>query len=613
MNYRLLDGNRRSLRMKRKGYILLLLLCCVSMIRAEQVFDMASFGIVPNGKNLSVKMEKALNQIREWAKGDSVVIRFRPGRYDFYPEKASLRDYYISNHAEYYGAEKPLDNPLRVGIALEDFRSLRLEGNGAQFVFHDCMLPISLVRSKNCTLRDFSIDFHKPSISHIRILKNEGKRGITFEFFSDTEFRITPDSVLETYGLGRWGIRPFYATVMEGESKQIVYNVGDVNFPNHSFSRTGKRMVYAPKWQDDRLKPGYVLLLRTWDRPAPGLFLFDSSNTKLQNITIHYAEGMGVLGQLCENVELDGLKVCFENEKTSRYITTLVDATHFSHCRGKIISQNGYYENMGDDAINVHGIYMKVEKVMDSHTVVGRFMYEQTWGFDWGFPGDEVQFLLSETSDITGKVNRIANIVPANERGQVKGERNFVITFEDPIDTKVLEGMPCCMENLTWTPEVYFVGNTIRNNRARGSLFTTPRKVVVENNVYDHVSGAAILIAGDCSYWYESGACRDVLIRNNRFINVLSVLSYGAEAVISISPGIQRLSEQQGYYHGGGQEAIRIIENEFDVFDVSILYAQSVDGILFKNNLIRTNTEFPPFHRNWSRFWLERVGRSSLE
>lgn len=475
--------------MKNKLGVLLLMLGCILQIHAEQVFDMASFGIVPNGKNLSAKMEKAIAKIKKEAKEDSIVIQFQKGRYDFYPEKAPLKHYYISNHAEYYGSEKPQDNPLRVGIALEDFQSLR-------------------------------------------ILKNEGNRGITFEVFSETDFRVTSDSIFETYGLGRWGIRPFYATVLDGESKRIAYNVGDVSFPNKSMCRVADRTIHAPRWNDERLKPGHILLLRTWDRPAPGIYLFESSNTKLENITIHYTEGMGVLAQLCQNVSLDGIKVCFENKDSSRYITTLVDATHFSHCRGQIVSKNGFYENMGDDAINVHGIYLKVEKVVDQHTVVGRFMYEQTWGFDWGFPGDEIQFLSSETSDVLGKTNRIAGIRPMNNEEKVTGAYEFAITFEDSIDSKVAEGVPCCMENLTWTPEVYFTGNTIRNNRARGSLFTTPRKVVVENNVYDHVSGSAILLSGDCSYCYESGACRDVLIRKNRFINVLSSLYMEADAVI---------------------------------------------------------------------------------
>lgn len=596
-----------------KWYIVILLLGCIGHVHAEQVFDMARFGVVPGGKNLSVKMAKALEKIHKQVKGDSVVIKFQSGKYDFHPEKAVLRKYYISNHAEYYGADQPEDNPSRVGISLEDFRSLTLEGNGARFVFHGCMLPISLVRSENCTLRNFSIDFQQPSIPHIRILKNEGVSGITFEVISETDFRITPDSILETYGLGRWGLRPFYATVMEGESKRIAYNVGDVKFPNHSFSKIDDRIVYASQWQDERLKPGHVLLLRTWDRPAPGIFLFGNTNTTLQDVSIHYTEGMGVLGQLCQNVSLNGLKVCFDGRNPSRYITTLVDATHFSHCRGKIISQNGYYENMGDDAINVHGIYLKVEKVVNDHTVIGRFMYEQTWGFDWGFEGDEVQFVSSETSDTVGSVNRIAQIIPENEGGHVEGTREFAITFENAIDERIVKGMGCSMENLTWTPEVYFSDNIIRNNRARGSLFTTPRKVVIENNLYDHVSGAAILISGDCSYWYESGACRDVLIRGNRFVNVLSSLYMEANAVISISPVIKNLSDKQGYFHGGKPEAIRIIDNEFEVFDAPILYMKSVDGLLFRNNTIRMNSEYAPFHWNRSRFHLEQTGQVNLE
>lgn len=75
------------------------------------------------------------------------------------------------------------------------------------------------------------------------------------------------------------------------------------------------------------------------------------------------------------------------------------------------------------------------------------------------------------------------------------------------------------IENLTWTPEVVFANNVIRNNRARGSLFSTPRKTIIENNLFDHTSGAAILLCGDCNGWFETGACRNVLIVEIRFVS----------------------------------------------------------------------------------------------
>ena len=43
-------------------------------------------------------------------------------------------------------------------------------------------------------------------------------------------------------------------------------------------------------------------------------------------------------------------------------ISTQADATHFSSCRGKIDSRNGLYEGMMDDAINVHGTYLKIKQ-----------------------------------------------------------------------------------------------------------------------------------------------------------------------------------------------------------------------------------------------------------
>lgn len=582
-------------------------------VHAVQVFDMKSYGIVPEGKNLSAKTEIALREIQRRAQNDSIVIRFQKGRYDFYQENASSRMYYISNHAEYRGGEKPLEKPLRVAIPLENFKSVTIEGNGALFVCHGCMLPISLVHSKNCTLQNIQIDFQETVYPQIRILKNEGKAGITFEVFPDADYRLTKDSIFEVYALGQWGIRPFYATAYDGETKRVAYNTGDIEFPNHSLVAKGNRIIYAPLWHDERLKPGFVMLLRTWDRPAPAIFLHHNVNTVLKNVEINYAEGMGILAQLCENITLDSTKICLSERNPARYITTIVDATHFSHCRGKIVSTHGFYEHMGDDAINVHGIYLNMEERIDDYTVIGRFMYEQTYGFDWGFTGDTVQFISKETSEAVAGTNRIVDIVPIDVDGSSMGVRAFKIVFANPLDGRLFGKDKFSMENLTWTPEVYFTRNLIRNNRARGALFTTPKKVVVDSNVFDHVSGAAILISGDCSYWYESGACKDVLICNNQFINVLTSIFMEANAVISISPVVKNLQKQEKYYHGGNPEAIRIINNKFDVFDAPILYAKSVDGLLFKGNEIHINSEYIPFHWNRSRYRLEHVGRIDIE
>ena len=126
---------------------------------AQHVYDMARFGIQPGKKsNMSTRMEKALAKIRKEVKeGKAVTLRFQSGTYHFYPEGAAERTYYISNHDQ--------DNPKRVGLALEDMKSLTIEGNGAEFIFHGQMIPVSLLRSTDCTLQKLQHRFCQPTHS----------------------------------------------------------------------------------------------------------------------------------------------------------------------------------------------------------------------------------------------------------------------------------------------------------------------------------------------------------------------------------------------------------------------------------------------------------------
>lgn len=575
-----------------------LVLSCTTL-SAQKVYEISAFGLKANSsKNASPVLQKALAKIKaEYKEGEKVILRFPEGRYEFHEKGAAVREYYISNHDQ--------TNPKKVGIALEDMKNLTLDGQGSEFVFHGRMLPVSLLRSENCLLKNFSIDFENPHIAQVKIVENDPQDGIVFEPAPWVDYRIAKDSIFEAYGEG-WTMRHSWGIAFDGDTKHLVYNTSDIGCPTKGASEVAPRRIHAPGGKDARLVPGTVVAMRGWGRPTPGIFLSHDVNTTIENVKVHYAEGMGLLAQLCENITLEKFGVCLKGDADPRYFTTQADATHFSGCKGKIVSCNGLYEGMMDDAINVHGTYLKVVKRVDDRTLVGRYMHGQSWGFEWGCPGDEVQFIRSNTMELVGKQNKIISIRPYDKE-QTEGAREFLITFQEPVDQVINEQSGFGIENLTWTPEVLFSGNVIRNNRARGSLFSTPRKTIVENNLFDHTSGAAILLCGDCNGWFETGACRHVIIRKNRFVNALTNLFQFTNAVISIYPEIPDLKGQQQYFHGGPEGGIVIEDNEFETFDAPILYAKSVDGLVFRNNTIKLNTEYKPFHPNRNRFWLERV------
>ena len=575
-----------------------LVLSCTTL-SAQKVYEISAFGLKANSsKNASPVLQKALAKIKaEYKEGEKVILRFPEGRYEFHEKGAAVREYYISNHDQ--------TNPKKVGIALEDMKNLTLDGQGSEFVFHGRMLPVSLLRSENCLLKNFSIDFENPHIAQVKLVENDPQDGIVFEPAPWVDYRIAKDSIFEAYGEG-WTMRHSWGIAFDGDTKHLVYNTSDIGCPTKGASEVAPRRIHAPGWKDARLVPGTVVAMRGWGRPTPGIFLSHDVNTTIENVKVHYAEGMGLLAQLCENITLEKFGVCLKGDADPRYFTTQADATHFSGCKGKIVSCNGLYEGMMDDAINVHGTYLKVVKRVDDRTLVGRYMHGQSWGFEWGCPGDEVQFIRSNTMELVGKQNKIISIRPYDKE-QTDGAREFLISFQEPVDQVINEQSGFGIENLTWTPEVLFSGNVIRNNRARGSLFSTPRKTIVENNLFDHTSGAAILLCGDCNGWFETGACRHVIIRKNRFVNALTNLFQFTNAVISIYPEIPDLKGQQQYFHGGPEGGIVIEDNEFETFDAPILYAKSVDGLVFRNNTIKLNTEYKPFHPNRNRFWLERV------
>lgn len=187
--------------------------------------------------------------------------------------------------------------------------------------------------------------------------------------------------------------------------------------------------------------------------------------------------------------------------------------------------------------------------------------------------------------------------------------KDFRIKFATPLPGEIdPEQTDIGIENLTWTPTVRFTDNIVRNNRARGALFSTPKPTRVERNIFDHTSGCAILLCGDSNGWYETGACKDVVIRDNKFINALTSMYQFTNAVISIYPEIPRLDKQKKYFHSG----IRIENNEFESFDKPILYAKSVQGITFTNNQINTNKEYPAFHPIKKRILFERVADANV-
>ena len=254
---------------------------------------------------------------------------------------------------------------------------------------------------------------------------------------------------------------------------------------------------------------------------------------------------------------------------------------------------------MMDDAINVHSTCLGIVKVVNEREVIARYMHSQAVGFEVFEKGESVQFIKGTTLENTSELGKVDSV-------QKLDEEHLRITFEAPLPAGVGEGD--ALENADWYPSVNFIGCTVQHNRARGTLFTTPKPVLVKDCKFIGSSGSAILLAGDAQGWYDSGRCLDVKIINNFFDHNLIQRYQFTDGIISIYPMVKKPEQQTVRYH----QNILIEGNTFLTHRVPLIYAISADGIIFRNNDVQFDDLHAPMHDK-KPYVLKHCGKTDLQ
>lgn len=540
------------------------------------------FGLTPNvEKDQTRAFRKLLSAAR---KCNAKEIVLEPGTYHFYAENALDMSLWISNHDQ-----QPTQ---QVMLPFVDLRNLKIRGNGSTFIFHGKCLPVLFMDCEKITLDGVRIDFARPLYSEAKVLGfKDGKtvvsidkKAFPYEIRGDKLFFIGENYSPQT-------IQSVIA--FRKGSKNIVSNTSDIGCGNTvTVMPDGKIALHRDFSKDgDGVAVGDTLTLRTWWRPAPACVIYRAKDTVLRDVSIHSSFGMTLLAQRSENIAIEGTKTAdartsgmFPRPETGRVYSASADATHFSNVKGLVRVENSFFETMMDDAINVHSTCLDVAEIVSPDTIRCRYRHGQAIGFELFEPGENLRFIAGKT------LENATTSVPVKSVRRIS-PTEVLITFTQNVPANVVPGD--AVENADYQPSVVFRGNIVQNNRARGALFTTPREVVVEKNIFRNVAGSAILLAGDAQGWYESGACEDIVIRDNIFENNLTSRFQFTNAIISIYPEVRDLASQKRYYHRN----VEISGNVFTTFDVPLLFAISTEKLRFTDNKIFYNDDF----RGWNQ------------
>jgi hypothetical protein len=536
--------------------------------------DVAQFGAKSGDQSdTTPAVRAALDQVK---KTHAHRLVFAPGRYDFWPDRASERYEFITNNDE---------GLKRIVFPLENFKNLEIDGQGAQFVFHGFLNPFILDHTDHVTLKNFSIDFARTFSSEAKILAVHGD---SVDISIPEQFPYKIDHGLLTFvGLGKDKDTVYPVdSILEFDpvKRETAFEVVDIwHGPHFEVTEIGPRELNL-KLDHPQATPGNVFVFAAAHRRVPGIVISDCTDTVLQGVTVYHAGGMAVVSQRSRNITLDHVQVT-PTPNSGRVLSTSADATHFSNCSGKILMTNCLFECQDDDATNIHGIYEQVTQKLGPDEIEVELVHPQQFGFNFIKPGMHLEFVHS------------GNLV-TYASGQVKSVDYLNKEYAHVTFTKPLPADLTIKDVVAQTdayPDVEINHCTIRGNRARGFLIGSRGKVVIEDN-YFHTAGAAILFEGDGRFWFEQSGVRDVTIRGNTFDNC----NYGTwgKATIEVGTGMEKTAFDPRRYHRN----IDIENNTFHRFDPRLIYAYSVDGLTFHNNKITDSHDYTPLDPNAKAF-----------
>lgn len=558
----------------------------------EIVLNVMEYGVSSDGMRdnaASIQKAVAAAKVVSGTTDCQVILDFPKGEYHIYPDKAAVRELYISNTA---GADSRYKMKT-VGILLEDMENITIRGNGSLFMLHGRMMAFAALRCKGIRVENCAFDFYTPTVIDVTVESMEGNSVILhvpecYGYEISEGKTITWSSDVSPY-TGK----PYWTDVNEVSAYEQVYytmegrSANDVNRLFNgvvSIQELGNHRLqlnYRMSAQPRNLKAGNCYQMRRTVRDCAGMFFWKSKDIILKDLTVYFLHGAGITGQHSADITLDNVK--FETPEGSGRVTAgYTEFVRMSGCRGKILVNGCVFSNSGDVPVNINGISNLVTERISARTFKVSFagLRYRTTGFPNFFEGDKVRFAVqADMTAVSGSEAKIVNVTgPSGERGQLASGTGTMHEMLITLDRDILleDDVQYVVENLTCTPEVEITNCIFKGSPAEGIRVSSGAKVLIQDNVFDGLGAASIRISGDTKEIFESGYLKNVVIERNTFQRPAA-----KESAISINPVIIEASESSTVY-----ENISIKNNTFYVQNGRLLDAKCVKGLDFTGNRI---------------------------
>lgn len=480
-----------------------------------------------------------MNELSEIIKAaqDGDYIKLETKVYEVAPEDSfHLKGFFFSNTAKF---EENPDGERFSAIYLDGKNNITIDGNGATIMIHGKMTPFIFCQCNNIVMKNITFDHYRPTMTEFTV--TDSAPGYAVIHINDEFAYRTDGNMLYWCGDNNKNNEPYWEIPYKGKgvltnafdpSTQVIDDMicgeGDSRggFPDIAELEELSKGVLKLLFRDKKrhIPVGTVAQTRSIKRVQTGGAIDRCKDVTLENLRIMSMNCFGVLAQNSRNILYNKLD-CMPKE--GRTIVSDADFFHFSGCSGEVKVISCKAKGAHDDIINIHGTHLRIIKIdRSNNTILVRYSHPESWGFEAYGAGDSIEYVCGNTLLPYGEATVISSekITPTDVLIKVD-----VLPDREPEQNDVVE-------NVSRTASLTVEDNVFECIPSRAILCTTRKDVVIRNNTFRNMGAAALCVADDANFWFESGRSGIIYFENNTVVNCAARCSSFGSDVIRYEP-----------------------------------------------------------------------------
>jgi hypothetical protein len=294
---------------------------------------------------------------------------------------------------------------------------------------------------------------------------------------------------------------------------------------------------------------GTMVVLCETMRHSDTFYIYNCVNIYFEHVNLYTSPGMGCVVFSTNNFYMNHYR-CISKPGTSRLLTTTSDMLHMKNNSGEIIITNSIFEGGYDDAVNVGGMYLRINLINEKDIkCLSPLGFNETYKPN---VDDKYEVINTETFE-TIKTVTVTKVTLC--------EDGYILNFDEDISNLKVGYY---LNNLNHVASFTFKNSVIRNKRNRGILLQT-RNVLIENCNFSNVVHCPILFAPGITISHESTIPNDVVIKNCKFYNNsaasyadIIVQTYNSNGEIAQAGTVKNLVIKNNLFAYSGNSALAL-------------------------------------------------------